>query len=73
MRAHYSGTGGQPTAVSLLVTMVATRTFCSQRATGLERRLPGGLLDLAPALDLLVRMDTSAVESSFGTVQTSRF
>lgn len=73
MYAHCSGTGGQPTAVSLLVIMVATRMFCSQRATGLETRLPGGLLDLAPALDLLVRMDTSAVESSFGTVQTLRF
>lgn len=70
--AQCSGTGGQPTAVSLPVIMVVTRTFSSRKAIGLDRRLLGGPPDLAPAQDLLVQMDTSAVENSFGTVLTSR-
>jgi len=70
--AQCSGIGGQQTAVSLLVIMAATRTLSSRKAIGSDRRLLGGPPDLAPAQDLLVQIDTSAVENSFGTVLTSR-
>lgn len=70
--ARCSGTGGLLTVASLLETTAASRTFCSPMAIGSIQSCLGGLLELALALDLLVRMDTQAAENSFGTVLTSR-
>merc|ERR1719502_482914 len=57
--AQCSGIGGRPTVASLLAIMAATRIFFSQTAIGSDRRLLGGPLGQAPALDLLVPMDIS--------------